>query len=202
MKVVPFGQQSIDDLCIDLKSPPIHPRAYPGQDSTVYHDTREGKAIHVYGSHVDFAGAVLYARAVNSVAGFLGENPFSEGTMFEGSPCSIDVCVNPVEEVGERLFRVGDEVIQSVYTVSPFVEGLSLCWPRQASDEEQRAVARCCNILFYDRITGHIETQSPVACVDINPVNVKYSVDRVRCRIRLTITDLAKDIGIVFFKEG
>ena len=201
MKVIPFDKQCIDDKCIDLNGPNIHTRAYPGQDSVVYHNIETDKAIHVYNNMIDFDRALLYAQCVNDAAQFLITHPFSHNVRFEELQYSIDIHVNPVEEVGEKLFTASDESIQRAYIVSPFVRGLSLCWPQQATDEEQRAVARCCGVLLYDRINDYIETQSSVACVDINPVNVKYAIDRNELKIKLTITDLAKSIDIVYPKS-
>ncbi|MBS3174833.1 hypothetical protein J4440_03055 [Candidatus Woesearchaeota archaeon] len=53
-------------------------------------------------------------------------------------------------------------------------------------------------MFFYDRINEFIQSQSGIHGVDVNPVNVKFRVDKNQQKIFLIITDLAKNIGDVY----
>ena len=193
MRIIPFDEQGLEDRCVVLDGPNIDPKAYAGQDSVVFRDVRTDRAIHVYHCG-EFEGILAYARCVNAAASALDGVRFEEEVDYGGRRFKVGVRVNPVEEVGERLFGTNGESLQRAYTVSPFIGGLSLCWPQQAEDDEQRAVARCFNMFFYDRVDEFIAEQSGVQMVDINPVNVKYNVEEAQQRISLVITDLAKSV--------
>jgi len=196
MRVIPFDKQPLEDRCLDLDGPNIHPNSYPGQDSTVFRNNNDC-AIHVYGICIKLDRVLAYAQCVNTAASYLDTHPFMEKTKFEGESYDVVVRVNPVEEVGENSFVIQGKESKHVYSLSPFIAEPSLCWPQQANDEEQRSVARCFNMLFYDRVDEYIDSQTGIWGVDINPVNVKYTVDRNQKKILLVITDLAKNIGDV-----
>lgn len=194
MRIVTFEMQTPDSLCVDLDVPGIDKRAYPGQDSVVFRDLQAGRAVHVY--NCPFESVLSYARCVNA-AYSLNTSPFSERVVFQGADYISEARVNPVEEAGEKTFRLQGKDWRRAYTVSPFIDAVSLCWPEQTDDEERKSVARCFNMIFYDRVNEWIESRSNLRGIDINPVNVKYIVDREHPKISLVITDLAKNVGDV-----
>ena len=194
MKVITFDEQPLEARCFALDGPDIHPETYPGQDSVVFRNDLTGCVIHVYNRDIAFWEVLTYAQCVNTAASSLDAHPFIENIKFEDMPYKACARVNPVKEVGETFFVINGNKSKHAYTVSPFIDGFSLCWPNRASDEEQRAVARSFNMLFYDGINEFIRSQSRIYGVDINPVNVKFAIDRNQRKILLVITDLAKNI--------
>ncbi|HIH42555.1 TPA: hypothetical protein HA246_02840 [Candidatus Woesearchaeota archaeon] len=195
MRVIPFKKQSLEARCFDLDGPTVAKDAYSGQDSVVF---RNGDtAIHVYNNNNSFEKILAYAQCMGAVASSLTKNPFTEDIEFEGIAYKVEVRANPITEVGEKLFKMHGADLRRVYTLSPFIEGLSLCWPYQAHDEQQKAVARCFSPMFYDRVNDYLMAETKVCDTDINPVNVKFKIDRAQQKILLIITDLAKCIGNV-----
>ncbi|MFA4887311.1 MAG: hypothetical protein WC595_03805 [Candidatus Nanoarchaeia archaeon] len=198
MKIIPFEKQPLETRIVDLDASTIDSRAYVGQDSVVYRDNSTNRAIHVYHNSLDVEGIVKYAKCVNALKSMLEAAPFEEEIVFEERRYVANVCVNPVEEVGEKWFRKGGELAKRKYTASPFVSGPSLCWPHLANGETM--IARCFDILFYQRVNGFIESKGVIGNVDIHPVNVKFKIEREKQTISLIVTDLAKSIGDVYLK--
>src|SRR3989338_837232 len=190
MIIRPFDQQSLEVMA--LNGPNIQSIA-AGVDSTVYRDTQINQALHIY-YNTTFERILLYAQCVNAAALSLRETPFEERTTFEGLRYKVEAKVNPVEEVGEKCFRFNGIVRKRPYTLSPYIDELSLSWPEYAKDPLQKSVALCFNPFFYNELSEFIEKQSPVKGVEINPTNVKFNVDRSQQKIFLIITDLAKNI--------
>ena len=148
MKVVPLGEQPEGSRYLDLSGPDIDERAYSGQDSTVYRDTRTDRAIHVY-HFLPLDGVAKYARCMNAAALSLHAFPFTETIRFGSENYTSEAHANPVEEAGKKLFSFMGEERKHAYTISPFIDALSLCWPNQTDDEHQRTVAKCFDMLFY-----------------------------------------------------
>jgi len=197
MRILTLEMLSPEDQCVDLNGPNMDPTAYPGQDSVVFRDNQINKAVHVYQNHIAYEQILKYAQHVNIAKASFEKHPFIEKIEFEKKSYDVIVGINPVEEVGEKLFEMQGNRTRRAYTLSPFIEGSSLCWPNQANNDEQFAVAKCFDMLFYDRIDNALYSQTNINGIDINPVNVKYAIDKDQQKISLTITDLAKNIGDV-----
>ena len=190
MKIIPISEQPLEERCLNLDNPNID-GGYLGQDSIVYRVIPTNQAIHVYYSHNNFSKVKEYAKNVNTVAQALEQQPFRKEIQFENETYSLELVVNPRTEVGEKQI---DDTTRA-YTLSPFIDGLSLCWPNQAQEDEQRAVAKSVNILFYDEFNEYLETISNVKGIDINPINVKYRIDKKNKTLTIIVTDLAKNIN-------
>ncbi len=200
MLIIPFDNQPLEDRCVELDGEGIDKNCFAGQDSVVFKDVRNNNAIHVYGNGVSLDRIVGYAKCVNHAEEFLKVHPFEETATFDETKYNVQVYVNPIADVGEKEFSAKNRRDKRVYSVSPFIDGSSLCWPGRSDDKEQLEVAKCFNILFYDRLNEYMLSKSGLGGVDIHPVNVKYRVDKEQKRITLIITDLAKDINIVYMK--
>lgn len=171
----------------------VYPESYAGQDSTVFRERASDRALHVYGQQARLDQLVGYAESVNTAAAFLNHRPFLEEAHFRERLFQLTVLINPIDEVGERIFVVGVQNLLRVYSLSPFIEGRTLCWLQQARDPNQQEVARHCTIPFYERLNAALE-EAKIDGIDINPVNVKYRIEEETARITLIVTDLAKDI--------
>ena len=195
MKIISFHEQPLEERCLELSGSRIHSIAFSGEDSVVYRDIKTGDAIHVYHSNIDFSSALRYARCLNEVASSLDAHPYIEEITFQGMRYMVEVRVNPVEEVGEKLFEIGSDKNKRAYTISRFIEAPSLCWPNRNNEKQLPAVASQFNIQFYDRVEEWMESHSGIQGIDINPVNTKFVYYEKERKILLIITDIAKSIG-------
>src|SRR3989344_7515541 len=128
MKVIPFDEQPLEARCLALDGLSMDHKVYLGQDSVVFRNNQTDRAIHIYNKSISFIRVLTYVQCVNAAASCLDRSPFIEDIEPEIIPYKVEVRVNLVEECGENLFSIKGNSMKYIYTISPFIDGSSLCW--------------------------------------------------------------------------
>ena len=198
MKIMTLSDSAIQTEVINLDdSQTIDKIKFAGQDSVVYRNILTNQAIHLYYEReCTLEKVVEYAKCVNEASLLMQNIHYQENASLAGEEYKALVQVNPVLEVGERMFLIGNKRSSYVYSLSPFISANSLCWPGRTQIKEEQEVVKNFPIMFYDRLENYLYDNLPqITGIDINPVNVKYRVNRERKEIDLIITDIAKNIN-------
>ncbi len=170
-------------------------RAFAGEDSVVFKNLQTNEALHLYNHSFSLDEIIQYATCLNDVEAFLRKNPYLFKAKITEEEFIGHVYANSVFEVGRKYFVLNDEKILRTYSLSKFLEEKSLCWPGRTETLEEQKIVQNFPIMFYDGLENYLYENLPqIQGIDINPVNVKYRVDKENKRITLTITDIAKSI--------